>query len=62
MKGKMKKINHGGSRKGAGRPRIHEGKKEAIWLYLLPQEREAIMDLTPQQRKEALLAAARKLV
>jgi hypothetical protein len=56
------KNTHGGQRKGAGRHRRPEPKAKAIWCgQLTEEERERIISkLTPDERREALLKAAKE--
>ena len=57
----MKKT-HGGKREGAGRPPRLDPKSFPIWCgQITDQERAIILvNLTPEERREALLTAARK--
>ena len=58
----MNKPKHGGKREGAGRPPRHAAKAKSIWCgQLTDEEREFIINnLTPEERLEALMKAARK--
>lgn len=56
------KSKHGGKREGAGRPPRPNAKAKSVWCgQITDEEREFIIkNLTPEERLEALLKAARK--